>query len=243
MAALDFSVVIDITMTETAQCADYVLPALTQYEKYECTFFNLEFPVNVFHLRAPVLDGTGGAARRAGDPSPAGPRARRDRRRRPRRPARGRERRPRRLRRGVRRANGRAPAPAPARDRRPLRDARARSCPTARPRPRRSGARRSCAPRASPTRSTAPASRARARCWAMRCSRRRSRSRHGLVFSVDEHDANWRWIAAGRDSGRLDLGIDELIDELESLGTEESGRRPASTRSSSPPASAARTRR
>jgi anaerobic selenocysteine-containing dehydrogenase len=55
MAALDFSVVIDITMTETAQCADYVLPAPTQYEKYECTFFNLEFPTNVFQLRAPVI--------------------------------------------------------------------------------------------------------------------------------------------------------------------------------------------
>jgi anaerobic selenocysteine-containing dehydrogenase len=55
MAALDFSVVIDITMTETAQCADYVLPAPTQYEKYECTFFNLEFPANVFQLRAPVI--------------------------------------------------------------------------------------------------------------------------------------------------------------------------------------------
>jgi formate dehydrogenase len=61
MAALDFSVVIDITMTETARCADYVLPALSQYEKYECTFFNIEFPENVFHLRAPVI------------PAPAGP--------------------------------------------------------------------------------------------------------------------------------------------------------------------------
>jgi formate dehydrogenase len=55
MAALEFSVVIDITMTETAACASYVLPALTQFEKYECTFFNLEFPHNVFHLRRPVL--------------------------------------------------------------------------------------------------------------------------------------------------------------------------------------------
>ena len=53
MAALDFSVVIDITMTETAQCADYVLPAPTQYEKYECTFFNLEFPENGFSSARP----------------------------------------------------------------------------------------------------------------------------------------------------------------------------------------------
>jgi anaerobic selenocysteine-containing dehydrogenase len=56
IAALDFSVVIDIAMTETARCASYVLPAQTQYEKWECTFFNLEFPENVFHLRAPVID-------------------------------------------------------------------------------------------------------------------------------------------------------------------------------------------
>ncbi|MBI5104491.1 MAG: molybdopterin-dependent oxidoreductase [Solirubrobacterales bacterium] len=55
MAALEFSVVIDITMTETAACASYVLPAPTQFEKHECTFFNLEFPNNYFHLRHPVL--------------------------------------------------------------------------------------------------------------------------------------------------------------------------------------------
>jgi anaerobic selenocysteine-containing dehydrogenase len=56
ITALDFSVVIDVAMTETARCASYVLPAQTQYEKWECTFFNLEFPENVFHLRAPVLE-------------------------------------------------------------------------------------------------------------------------------------------------------------------------------------------
>ena len=54
--ALDFSVVIDVAMTETARCADYVLPAASQYEKWECTFFNLEFPENVFQLRAPVVE-------------------------------------------------------------------------------------------------------------------------------------------------------------------------------------------
>ena len=56
MAALDFSVVIDIAMTETARAADYVLPASSQYEKWEATFFNFEFPRNGFHLRAPVVD-------------------------------------------------------------------------------------------------------------------------------------------------------------------------------------------
>ncbi len=56
MAALEFSVVIDVTMTETARLADYVLPAATQFEKPEAVFFNFEFPDNVFYLRKPVLD-------------------------------------------------------------------------------------------------------------------------------------------------------------------------------------------
>ncbi|HEY3143928.1 MAG TPA: molybdopterin-dependent oxidoreductase [Acidimicrobiales bacterium] len=56
MAALEFSVVIDVAMTETARCADYVLPGASQYEKWETTFWHFEFPHNVFHLRAPVLD-------------------------------------------------------------------------------------------------------------------------------------------------------------------------------------------
>jgi anaerobic selenocysteine-containing dehydrogenase len=56
LAALDLVVVIDVAMTETARRAHYVLPATTQYEKWEATFFNFEFPHNVFHLRAPVLD-------------------------------------------------------------------------------------------------------------------------------------------------------------------------------------------
>ena len=33
-----------------------MLPAASQYEKWECTFFNLEFPHNEFHLRRPVFD-------------------------------------------------------------------------------------------------------------------------------------------------------------------------------------------
>ena len=55
LSALDTLVVIDVAMTETAQLADYVLPASTQYEKAEATFFNFEFPNNSFHLRAAVL--------------------------------------------------------------------------------------------------------------------------------------------------------------------------------------------
>jgi anaerobic selenocysteine-containing dehydrogenase len=56
LAALDLVVVIDIAMTETARLADYVLPTPTQFEKFEATFFNFDFPRNVFHLRHPVLD-------------------------------------------------------------------------------------------------------------------------------------------------------------------------------------------
>jgi anaerobic selenocysteine-containing dehydrogenase len=55
LRALDTLVVIDVAMTETARLAHYVLPAPTQYEKWEATFFNFDFPRNVFHLRRPIL--------------------------------------------------------------------------------------------------------------------------------------------------------------------------------------------
>ncbi|MDP1823819.1 MAG: molybdopterin-dependent oxidoreductase [Archangium sp.] len=51
LAALDTLVVIDVAMSETARLAHYVLPAATQFEKAEATFFNFDFPKNVFHLR------------------------------------------------------------------------------------------------------------------------------------------------------------------------------------------------
>ena len=56
MRALEFSLVIDVAMTETARQADYVLPAASQFEKAEATFFNMEFPRNAFHLRAPLFE-------------------------------------------------------------------------------------------------------------------------------------------------------------------------------------------
>jgi formate dehydrogenase len=56
LESLELLVVIDVAMTETARLADYVLPAASQFEKPEATFFNLEFPHNTFHLRHPVLD-------------------------------------------------------------------------------------------------------------------------------------------------------------------------------------------
>jgi anaerobic selenocysteine-containing dehydrogenase len=61
LRALDTLVVIDVALTETAREADYVLPASTQFEKAEATFFNFEFPSNYFHLRRALL------------PAPAGP--------------------------------------------------------------------------------------------------------------------------------------------------------------------------
>ncbi len=54
--SLELLVVIDVAMTETARLADYVLPAASQFEKPEATFFNLEFPRNTFHLRRPLLE-------------------------------------------------------------------------------------------------------------------------------------------------------------------------------------------
>ena len=55
LSALECVVVIDVAMTETARLAHYVLPTPSQYEKWEATFFNFEFPANYFHLRRPVL--------------------------------------------------------------------------------------------------------------------------------------------------------------------------------------------
>src|SRR5262249_14727488 len=55
LRALDTLVVIDVAMTETARLAHYVLPASTQFEKAEATFFNFDFPENYFHLRPRLL--------------------------------------------------------------------------------------------------------------------------------------------------------------------------------------------
>ena len=52
---------IDVAMTESARMANYVLPASSQYEKWEATFFGAPFQTdthyaNTFTLRAPILD-------------------------------------------------------------------------------------------------------------------------------------------------------------------------------------------
>jgi anaerobic selenocysteine-containing dehydrogenase len=61
LRALEFVVVIDVAMTESAREAHYVLPASSQYEKWEATFFGAAFHTetqyaNTFTLRAPILD-------------------------------------------------------------------------------------------------------------------------------------------------------------------------------------------
>ncbi|MDJ0962485.1 MAG: molybdopterin-dependent oxidoreductase [Acidimicrobiia bacterium] len=56
MRALEFSVVIDVAMTETARQADIVLPASSAYEKCEASFFTFHFPDNVFYLRKPIVE-------------------------------------------------------------------------------------------------------------------------------------------------------------------------------------------
>jgi len=56
MRSLEFSVVVDVAMTETAREASYVLPAASSYEKHECVFFQVDFPKNTFQLRHPIVE-------------------------------------------------------------------------------------------------------------------------------------------------------------------------------------------
>lgn len=56
---LELLVVIDVALTESAEKAHYILPASTQYEKWEATFFTGCFPTNYFHLRRPILEPDG----------------------------------------------------------------------------------------------------------------------------------------------------------------------------------------
>ena len=55
LARLELLVVVDVALTETARLAHYVLPAASQLEKWEMTFFAMEFPTQAIHLRRPVL--------------------------------------------------------------------------------------------------------------------------------------------------------------------------------------------
>jgi anaerobic selenocysteine-containing dehydrogenase len=56
---LELLVVVDVTMNETTRLAHFILPAASQFEKWEATGFNLEFPENYFHLRHPLFSPLG----------------------------------------------------------------------------------------------------------------------------------------------------------------------------------------
>ena len=56
MRKAEFTVVIDVVHTETTEQADWILPASSQYEKAEATFFGANFPENTFHLRPGILE-------------------------------------------------------------------------------------------------------------------------------------------------------------------------------------------
>jgi anaerobic selenocysteine-containing dehydrogenase len=58
---LELLVVIDVANTETAKLAHYILPAKSQFEKWEASFFTLTFPTNYFQLRAPIVEQEGNA--------------------------------------------------------------------------------------------------------------------------------------------------------------------------------------
>ncbi|MBI3184404.1 MAG: molybdopterin-dependent oxidoreductase [Myxococcales bacterium] len=55
LSKLELLVVIDVALTETARMAHYVLPASSQFEKWETSFFQLEFPTQVAQLRRPLF--------------------------------------------------------------------------------------------------------------------------------------------------------------------------------------------
>lgn len=56
---LDLLVVIELAMTETAEMADYVLPARSGYESWDGTFFPFSFPEIYFQMRRPIIEPEG----------------------------------------------------------------------------------------------------------------------------------------------------------------------------------------
>ncbi|AET68182.1 anaerobic dehydrogenase, typically selenocysteine-containing [Desulfosporosinus orientis DSM 765] len=56
---LDLLVTIDIAMTETAKMSDYVLPDRSAYERWDTTYFQLNYPEIYCQLRQPILEPEG----------------------------------------------------------------------------------------------------------------------------------------------------------------------------------------
>ena len=56
---LELSVTIEVAMTETAMLSDYVLPALSPYEKHDASFFAWTYPEVYFQMRHPVCEAPG----------------------------------------------------------------------------------------------------------------------------------------------------------------------------------------
>ena len=55
---LDLLVTVEISLTETAELSDYVLPARSAYESYDASFFTWNYPEIFFQLRQPVIEPT-----------------------------------------------------------------------------------------------------------------------------------------------------------------------------------------
>jgi len=53
---LELLVTVEITMSETAQLSDYVLPARSVYESYDASFFTWNYPEIFFQMRSPVVE-------------------------------------------------------------------------------------------------------------------------------------------------------------------------------------------
>ena len=58
---LELSVTLELAMTETARCSDYVLPARSGYESWDTTFFAWTFPEVFFQMRRPIVEPEGEA--------------------------------------------------------------------------------------------------------------------------------------------------------------------------------------
>ena len=236
LLALDLLVVIDVAMTETARLAHYVLPAASQFEKWEATFFNFDFPRERLPPPPPAARAAAGHARRARDPRAA---VRGARRASPRttshRCAKPRSRVA--LRSPLRSSPRRRRVRSSGASRRCCSTARSgRRCPATRRPPRCCGARRTAARRATRRRSRGPAS-AQGSKPARRCS---TPSSSPVRARVHGRRAGGVLARLRTDDGKVHLAVEELLAELAGLSTEVPPRRDPRSRSCCRPASGAR---